>query len=335
MGEETLYPQIISKYPEKDHAICLKKKRTFPPSMNRYLVSMLDVKKDLNDIIELGIKLKRKGKKGENIELLKGKTLGMIFEKSSTRTRVSFEVGMTKLGGHAIFLSSNDIQLGRGETIEDTALVLSRYVDIIMYRAKSNEAMKEFAEKATVPVISGLDDKEHPCQVITDLMTIKEHKGSLEGLNFVYFGDGDNNMAHSYLLGCGIAGINVKIVSPKTYWPEKYYVEEAKNFDVKVEVTDQIKNAAVNADIIATDTWVSMGDEAEKEKRIKAFQGYTVNNKIMKQAKPDAIFLHCLPAYYGYEVTKEVAHGPQSVIFDEAENRMWAQMAIMITLLNQ
>jgi ornithine carbamoyltransferase len=293
---------------------------------------MLDVKEDIEDIIDLGIKLKQKSKNDDSIELLKGKTLGMIFEKSSTRTRVSFEVGMTKLGGHAIFLSTSDIQLGRGETIEDTALVLSRYVDLIMYRAKSNKAMKELAKGATVPVISGLDDKEHPCQVITDLMTIKEHKGDLKGLNFVYLGDGKNNMAHSYLLGCGIAGMNIKIVSPKKYWPDEYFVKEAKKFGIKVDITDIVEGSTDGADVVATDTWISMGDEAEKEKRVKEFQGYTIDEKLMSRANKDAIFMHCLPAYYGYEVTKEVAHGKQSVIFDEAENRLWAQIAIMVTL---
>ena len=300
--------------------------------MTRNLISMLDVKDDLEEIIDLAIDLKKKSKNGESIKLLKGKTLGMIFEKSSTRTRVSFEVGMTKLGGHAIFLSKNDIQMGRGETIEDTAIVLSRYCDIIMYRAMSNKAMKELGKYATVPVISGLDDKEHPCQIVTDLMTIKEHKGKLNDLNFVYLGDGANNMAHSYLLGCAIAGINVKIVSPKDYWPDKFYVKEAQKFGKKVEVTDTVENCTSNADVVATDTWVSMGDESEKQKRIKNFQGYTINEDVMSIANKDAIFLHCLPAYYGYEVTKEVAHGPQSVIFDEAENRMWAQIALMVTL---
>lgn len=293
---------------------------------------MLDVKDDLGDIIDLGIKLKKKSKNGESIELLKGKTLGMLFEKSSTRTRVSFETGMTKLGGHAIFLGKNDIQLGRGETIEDTALVLSRYVDMIMYRAMKNADLKELAKHATVPVISGLDDKEHPCQVITDFMTIKEQKGKLEGLDFVYIGDGANNMSHSYLLGCAIAGMNVKIVAPKEYWPDDFYVNETKKFYVKVEVTDLIGDSTVGADVVATDTWVSMGDEKQKEKRIKDFQGYTINSDLMSLAKPDAVFLHCLPAYYGYEVTKDVAHGKQSVIFDEAENRMWAQIAIIVTL---
>ena len=300
--------------------------------MKRDLISMLDVKEDLEEIIDLAIKLKKKSKKGESIELLKGKTLGMIFEKSSTRTRVSFETGMTKLGGHAIFLSKNDIQLGRGETIEDTALVLSRYVDIIMFRAMSNKAMKELARYATVPVISGLDDKEHPCQVITDLMTIKEHKKRLRGLSMVYIGDGGNNMSHSYLLGCGIADMKIRIVSPKKYWPDKYYVDEAKKFGVEVEITDKIEGCTKDADVVATDTWVSMGDETQKQQRLKDFKGYTVNNKLMKKAKTDAIFLHCLPAYYDYEVTKEVAHGQQSVIFDEAENRMWAQNSIMVKL---
>jgi len=313
-------------------SIILKNETALPREMKRDLISMLDVKDDLEEIIDLAIKLKKKSKNGKSIELLKGKTLGMLFEKSSTRTRVSFETGMTKLGGHAIFLGKNDIQLGRGETIEDTALVLSRYVDMIMYRAMSNKDMKELAKHATVPVISGLDDKEHPCQVITDFMTIKEHKGKLKGLTFVYIGDGKNNMAHSYLLGCGIAGINIRIVSPKKYWPEKYYVDETKKFGVNVEITDKVEGCTKNADVVATDTWVSMGDEKEKEQRLKDFKGYTVTSDVMKQAKPDAIFLHCLPAYYGYEVTKEVAHGPQSVIFDEAENRMWAQIAIMVIL---
>ncbi len=300
--------------------------------MKRDLISMLDVKDDLDDIIKVSMKLKQQSKKGKRIEHLKGKTLGMMFEKPSTRTRVSFETGMTLLGGHAIFLSTNDIQLGRGESIQDIALVLSRYVDLIMYRAKSNEAMKELAKYATAPVINGLDNKEHPCQVITDLMTIQEHKGTLKGLQFVYLGDGNNNMAHSYLLGCGITGMNVRIVAPKQYWPEHYYVEEAKKFGVNVEITDKLQNSTTGADVIATDTWVSMGDEAEKEKRIKEFKGYTVDYTLVGAAQKDAIFLHCLPAYYGYEVTKDVAHGPQSVIFDEAENRMWAQIGVMVTL---
>ena len=266
--------------------------------MKRDLISMLDVKDDVEDIIDLAIQLKKRNKNGETTHHLEGKTLGMIFEKSSTRTRVSFEVGMEKLGGHALFLSKNDIQLGRGETIEDTALVLSRYVDLIMYRAMSNKAMKEFATYASIPVISGLDDKEHPCQIITDLMTIKEHKKTLKNLNFVYVGDGSNNMANSYLLGCAMVDMNIKIVAPKKYWPDSYFIKEAKKYGVTVEITDLVSKAAEHADIIATDTWISMGDEKQKEQRLKDFKGYTVNEKMMKQANDNAIFLHCLPAYY-------------------------------------
>jgi len=293
--------------------------------MKKDLISMLDVKDDLEKIIDDAIEMK----KGNYSQFMKGKVMAMIFEKSSTRTRVSFEVAMQKLGGHAIFLSKNDIQLGRGETIEDTAKVLSRYVDVIMYRAFSHENMKELAKHASIPVINGLDNEEHPCQVIADLMTIKEKKGKLKGLKLVYFGDGDNNMAHSLLLGCAIAGIKIKIVSPRKYWPKEYYVNKARELGGEVEIEEINENASKDADIIVTDTWVSMGDEAEKEERIKAFQGYTVDESIMAKARPDAIFMHCLPAYYGYEVAKEVAHGPQSVIFDEAENRLWAQMAIL------
>jgi ornithine carbamoyltransferase len=301
--------------------------------MKRDLISLLDVQTDFEGIIDLAIELKQKNKQGKKTHLLAGKTLGMIFEKSSTRTRVSFEVGMEKLGGHALFLSKNDIQLGRGESIEDTALVLSRYVDLIMYRAMSNKAMKELARYATIPVISGLDDKEHPCQVMADLMTIKEQKGNLRGLHLVYIGDGKNNMAHSYLLGCGIAHMSCTIVSPKAYWPDPSYVEQAKHLGSTVHITDSMRECAKNADVVATDTWISMGDEIQKEQRIKDFKGYTVTEEVLQQARKDAIFLHCLPAYYGYEVTKEVAHGHQSVIFDEAENRLWAQMAIMATLM--
>jgi len=293
--------------------------------MKRDLISMLDVKNDLEKIIDDAIEMK----KGNYNQFMKGKVMAMIFEKASTRTRVSFEVAMHKLGGHAIFLSKNDIQLGRGETIEDTAKVLSRYVDVIMYRAFSHENMKELARHASIPVINGLDNEEHPCQVIADLMTIKEKKGKLKGLKLVYFGDGNNNMAHSLLLECAITGMKIKIVAPRRFWPNEYYINKAKELGGEVEIEEINENAAKDADIIVTDTWVSMGDEAEKEERIKIFQGYTVDANIMAKAKPDAIFMHCLPAYYGYEVTKEVAHGEQSVIFDEAENRLWTQMAIL------
>jgi len=291
----------------------------------KHLLSIMDAKDDFEKIIDDAIEMKRNGYE----KVLKDKILAMIFEKSSTRTRVSFETAMQKLGGYAIFLSKNDIQLGRGETIEDTAKVLSRYVDVIMYRAYSHKNMEELAKNASVPVINGLDDEEHPCQVIADFMTIKEKKGELHGLKMSYFGDGDNNMAHSLMLAAAIFNIEMEIVSPKKYWPHERYIEMARKIGGKLKIMEMNEEAAKNADVIVTDTWVSMGDEAEKEERLKAFKGYTVDENIMARAKPDAIFMHCLPAYYGYEVTKSVAHGKQSVIFDEAENRMWAQMAIL------
>jgi len=249
--------------------------------MKKDLISMLDVKDDLENIIDDAIEMK----KGNYEQFMKDRTMAMIFEKSSTRTRVSFEVAMEKLGGHAIFLSKNDIQLGRGETIEDTAKVLSRYVDVIMYRAYSHENMKELAKHATVPVINGLDDEEHPCQVLADFMTIKEKKGRLEGLKLVYFGDGDNNMAHSLLLGCAIAGMKIKIVAPRRFWPKEYYVEKAKELGGEVEIEEISENAAKDADVVVTDTWVSMGDEAEKEERLRIFKGYTVDSNVMGKGK--------------------------------------------------
>jgi ornithine carbamoyltransferase len=239
---------------------------------------------------------------------------------------------MHKLGGQALFLGTRDLQMGRGETIEDTALVLSRYVDLIMYRAFKHTDMIDLAAYATVPVINGLDDQEHPCQVIADLLTIKEFKDQLAGLKAVYFGDGGNNMAHSLLLGCTMVGMSIDIVAPKPYWPADAYLTSAQERGTAT-VTEMKDDVAVGADVLITDTWVSMGDEQEKQDRLTALRPYQINADIMQQAKPDAIFLHCLPAYYGHEVTRDVAYSPQSVIFDEAENRMWAQMAIMKWLL--
>lgn len=291
---------------------------------------MIDVNGTLEHIIDDAIKMK----KGNYQRVMNGKTMAMIFEKSSTRTRVSFEVGVEKLGGHALFLNKNDLQMGRGESIEDTARVLSRYVDIIMYRSFSSDNMKALARHATIPVINGLDNEEHPCQVIADLMTIREHKGKLAGLKIVYFGDGNNNMAHSLLLGCALSGMCITIVAPKQYWPNEFHVSKAREFGYPVEIQEIGPQSAKNADVVITDTWISMGDEAEKQKRLELFKSYTVTKTVMCTAKPDAIFMHCLPAYYGYEVEKDVVHGPQSVIFDEAENRMWAQMSIIKWLLS-
>ncbi len=304
--------------------------------MRKNVLSIMDVGEELQGVIDLGIQLKQLRGAGSPLPQLSGKTLAMIFERQSTRTRVSFEVGMTLLGGHAIFLSGDEIGIGSRETPQDIALVLSRYVDAIMYRAVSTQNLQEIATYATIPVINGLDREEHPCQILADLMTIKEKKGHLEGLSFVFIGDGDDNLTHSYLLGCTMAGMNVTVISPKSYWPNEFYVTKAKDIAWKknhtVTITDDL-SAATNADVIATDTWVSLWYEQERKRRLDDLKGYMVTGEIMKKARSDAIFMHCMPIYYDEEVTKDVAHGPQSVIIDEAENRQWAQMALLLKLL--
>ncbi len=295
-------------------------------------------KEELTKLLELAIKLKAENKKGIAHPILAGKTLGMIFTKSSTRTRVSFEVGMTQLGGYPLFLSANDIQLGRGETIYDTAKVLERYLDGIMIRTYDHSDVLELAMHANIPVINALTDLLHPCQVLADLQTIYEHKGKLEGLKFAYIGDG-NNMANSIMYGCAKMGIDCAIATPSGYEPNSQVTENAKA-DAKISgseliITQDPQEAIKNADIVYTDTWVSMGQEAEKEERIKIFMPYSINKELFAHAKEDAIFMHCLPAYRGYEVTQDVIDGPNSVIFDEAENRLHAQKAIMATLMKR
>ena len=306
--------------------------------MKKNILSILDIGDETEEIVDLGIKLKKERKAGKKLDYLKDKTLAMIFERASTRTRVSFEVGMAILGGHAIFLNKDDIEIGKRESVEDIALVLSRYVDIIMYRALNKEDLHELARNATVPVINGLDIDEHPCQILADLMTIKEHKGKLDGLNFVFIGDGNDNLTHSYLLGCTLVGMNVTVISHKRHWPSAYFVDHAKNIAEKknltITITDDL-NAVKDADIIATDTWVSLWYEKEKQQIMEDLKGYTIAQGVMEKAKKDAIFMHCMPIYYGEEVVREVAHGSQSVIVDEAENRMWTQMALMVKLLSQ
>jgi ornithine carbamoyltransferase len=281
--------------------------------------------------------LKALQKKEKTQPLLNGKILGMIFEKSSTRTRVSFEVGMLQLGGHAIFLSSKDIQLGRGETISDTAKVLSRYVDCLMIRTFSHDSIEEFAKYATIPVINGLTDLQHPCQVMADLLTILEHKGKLAGLKMCYIGDGNNNMAHSLMEGAAKVGMHFSIASPPGYLPDGKITENAINASKQtgstIVVTNDPIEAVKNADVVVTDVWTSMGQEEETEKRLKVFYGYQVNNELCKHAKDDYIFLHCLPAHRGEEVTSEIIDGSHSVVFDEAENRLHAQKAILKVLL--
>ncbi len=304
--------------------------------MKKNVLSILDVKDEITSIIDLGIRLKQVKKAGKHTPYLQGKTLAMIFERASTRTRISFEVGMTMLGGHAIFLSKDEIGIGTRETPEDVALVMSRYVDAIMYRAIDEKRLQGLAAAATVPVINGLDRYEHPCQILADLMTIKEKKGRLEGLHFTFIGDGDDNLTHSYLLGCALTGMDVTVIAPKAYWPADSYVQKAKEIAAAkhhtITVTSDL-DAVASSDVVATDTWVSFWYEQDRKKRLADLKDYTVTAEVMSKAKPDAIFMHCMPIYYGEEVTKDVAHGPQSVIIDEAENRLWAQLALLLKLL--
>jgi len=305
-------------------------------SSGRDLLRMADFGGELEEVIDAARAIKALNKSGHPTPYLSAKSAVLIFEKASTRTRVSFEVGLAKLGMTSTFLSTRDIQMGRGESIEDTALVLSRYADVLIYRAFRNEDVRALAEHATSPVVNALDDLEHPCQVAADLLTVLEHKGRLGGLRFLYVGDG-NNMCHSYLVGMAMAGMHVTVVTPAKYAPDSTVVKEAEAVasaaggSVRV-LHDGFDAAFEGQDVVATDTWISMGDEDEKEQRVAAFAGYTVTAEHMARTN-NGIFLHCLPAYYGYEVEKSVAHGPQSVVFDEAENRMWAQMAILVWLL--
>ncbi len=291
---------------------------------------------EIMDMVQLGIDLKAKLKAGIPTPILAGKSLGMIFQKSSTRTRVSFEVGMYQLGGQALFLSSNDLQIGRGEPIQDTARVLSRYLDAILIRTFSHQEVEDLAKYADVPVINGLTDDYHPTQVIADLITIQEHKGHLKGIKFAYVGDG-NNMTHSLMIGGAKTGMDVVVACPDGYMPNPEIVAQAQQYAAEyggsVTVLHDPKEAVADADVVYTDTWASMGQEAEKEIRKKAFAGYQVDSALMALAKPDAIFMHCLPAYRGWEVTEEVMESAQSVVFDEAENRLHAHKAILATVV--
>ncbi|MEC1261558.1 ornithine carbamoyltransferase [Bacillus swezeyi] len=268
--------------------------------------------------------------------VFKGKTLAMIFEKSSTRTRVSFEAGMAQLGGSALFLSSEDMQLGRGETIADTAKVLSGYVDAIMIRTFEHEKVEELALHAEVPVINGLTDLFHPCQALADLLTIQETKGTLNGLKAVYVGDG-NNVAHSLLIACAKVGCSITIASPKGYEPDQEVVQLAKTFaeesGAEVNITHDPESAVKNADVIYSDVFTSMGQEAEANERLNVFKPYQVNVSLVSHAKPDYIFLHCLPAHREEEVTAEIIDGPNSAVFQQAENRLHVQKALLKALL--
>ncbi|MGC8598712.1 MAG: ornithine carbamoyltransferase [Thermoplasmata archaeon] len=302
--------------------------------MKRDLVSITDVKDDLLDIINLGIEIKKNPKK--YMHVLEGKSLAMIFEKPSTRTRTSFEVAMTQLGGHALYMSPRDMQLGRGETIEDTAKVLSRYVDAIVYRAFDHRMVVALAKNSTVPVINALDDVEHPAQIIADLMTILEKKGRLKGLKISFIGDG-NNVANSLMLGSAIVGADFYIASPRGYEIKEEYVKIARSIAgnrSRIVLTNDPVEAAKDADVIYTDVWVSMGEEEEREKRERDFKDYQVNLSLVKHAKRDYLFMHCLPAHRGLEVTGDVIDGPNSVVFDEAENRLHAQKALLVKFIS-
>ncbi|WP_017815481.1 ornithine carbamoyltransferase [Paenibacillus shenyangensis] len=291
---------------------------------------------EINFLIELAIELKRKQKAGESYRPLEGKTVGLIFEKSSTRTRVSFEVGTYQLGGHALFLSKNDIQMGRGETIADTARVMSRYLDGIMIRTFGHENVTELAKYADIPVINGLSDLGHPCQVLADFQTIVEQKGKLKGLKLAYIGDG-NNMAHSLMIGGARVGLDVYVASPEGYEPDPAVIKQCEQLAAEsgatIKVVRDPQEAVQDADVIYTDVWASMGFEEEQKIREQAFADYQVNEALVSHAKPDYIFLHCLPAHRGEEVSEGVIDGPNSVIFDEAENRLHAQKAIMAALI--
>lgn len=303
----------------------------------KHLIDLNDVShEEIESLFSLAEKLKKQLRMGVQHHLLKGKTLGMIFSKSSTRTRVSFEVGMYQLGGFPIFLSSNDIQLGRGETIYDTARVLSHYINGIMIRTFKHSDVQDLAKYGTIPVINGLTDLMHPCQILADLFTVYEEKGRLEGLKLAYIGDG-NNVANSLLHGCAKTGMDIAVAAPAGYMCDGTIIEQARSAAAKsgssVLITEDPVEAIKDADVVYTDTWVSMGQEDEKEMRIKTFMPYQVNEKLFSMAKKDAMFLHCLPAYRGLEVTEEIIDGPNSCIFDEAENRLHVQKAIMATLM--
>lgn len=313
------------------------KKKLAEGLRGRDFLSLVDnTPEEVRYLIDLAIEMKEKMKKGELIQPLKGKTLGMIFEKSSTRTRISFEVGMYQLGGQALFLSKNDLQLGRGETIWDTGHTMSRYLDGIMIRTYAHRNVIDLARSSTIPVINGLTDTYHPCQAMADFMTIYEKKGTLDGLKIAYVGDG-NNVANSLLMGACKLGLHIAVATPENYEPDETVLqltrETAESTGAIIEVTHDPRQAVKDADVIYTDVWTSMGQEAEREERLRVFRDYQVNGELAALADKDYLFMHCLPAHRGEEVTEEIIDGDHSVIFDQAENRLHAQKAIMAALM--
>jgi ornithine carbamoyltransferase len=289
-------------------------------------------REELEKIFALTRELKEKQRRGEVHHLLKGKTLGMIFEKSSTRTRVSFEVGMYQLGGHALFLSSSTTQMGRGEPIKDTARVMSRYVDGIMIRTFSHAAVEELARLSGIPVINGLTDSYHPCQVMADLFTVIEHKGNYRDLVYCWIGDG-NNMANSWINAAAVFGFELRVATPAGYEPDPQVMVRAEKLGARISYGHDPLATARGADVLNTDVWASMGQEQEQKEREKAFAGFQINSKVIEVADPACIVMHCLPAHRDEEITDDVIEGPHSVVFDEAENRLHVQKAIMATLM--
>ena len=302
--------------------------------MQSNILSFADLSyEEIIELLDSASDLKDKRARGEMTEVFKNKTLAMLFEKSSTRTRLSFEIAMSELGGRAIFLSARDIQIGRGESIADTARVMSRYVSGIMARVHKHETLTELSKYSTVPVINALSDLEHPCQLLADLLTIRERKGTLKGLKFTWLGDG-NNVCNSAILACALTGMKISVACPKGYEPNNSIVEKAKELGGDVDITHDPVKAAKNADVFYTDVWVSMGDEDEAEQRLIDLKPYQINSKLLEHAKHDVIVLHCLPAHRGEEITAEVVDGPHSAVFDEAENRLHAQKALLLKLLS-
>ena len=299
----------------------------------KHLLKLLDLEpQEIVEILNLADRLKYKQKHGIPHRLLEGKSLGMIFEKSSTRTRVSFEVGMHQLGGNPLYLSSKDLQIGRGEPVQDTARVLSRYLDGIMIRTFEQAEVEALAEYGSIPIINGLTDFCHPCQVLADLMTIREVKGKLEGLKACFIGDG-NNMMNSLIVGMLKTGMEMSVACPEGYDPDPQVLAFAKGYGEKFHLYRTPLEAAKDADVVITDVWASMGQEGEAEKRKKAFAGYQINGALMAAAKPDAMVQHCLPAHRGEEITAEVFENHAAEIFEEAENRLHAQKAVLVTLM--
>lgn len=308
-----------------------------PSLKGRDLLTLVEYSRDdIYHLLSKGLELKRRQRLGAPDRPLDGKTVAMIFEKPSTRTRVSFESGVAQLGASAIYLGGEDLQLARGETVEDTGRVLARYVDAIVMRTFGHDRVRDLAAAADVPVVNALSDGHHPCQALADLLTILEKKDRLAGLRIAYIGDG-NNVCNSLMIGAAKVGARISVATPKGYEPDKAIValvrDFVRGFADSVKVTNDPIDAVTGADVVYTDVWVSMGQDEERDKRLARFEGYQVNAKLMRKAKRNALFMHCLPAHRGEEVTADVIDGPNSVVFDQAENRLHAQKALLVALL--